>query len=131
VTNQKLRSYILKFIPLLKNNHSLATSKWKNGELSKAAYDHINQRYVVATHLNKRHDVKDEYLIEICSEITIDLHAALEVIDESEKEMYAEFLKEWYICFHEIGFIDIHPVFSKPEKNLTAYEEFEKKHKGK
>ncbi len=128
-TNVNLRAYILKFIPILEKHHDYAKQKWLNREMSKAAYEHVHQRYVVSTMLNHRLDVADEYLIGICTEITIDIHAAVDLLKDEEKQVYEQLVEEWYNCFRKIGYIDIHPVFRKPEKNLTAFEEFEKKHK--
>lgn len=128
-TNEKLREYLLKFVPILDKHHEYAKRKWLDREMSKAAYEHVNQRFVVSKMLNQRVDVKDEQLIYICSEITVDIHAAVDLLNKSERETYNVLVEEWYDCFRKIGYIDIHPVFRKPEKNLTAYEEFEKKHK--
>lgn len=128
-TNEKLRAYLLKFIPILEKHHEHAKGKWKDREMSKAAYEHVHQRYIVSTMLNQRVDVKDEQLVHICSEITIDIHEAVDLLNKSEKEKYNILVEEWYDCFKKIGYIDIHPVFKKPEKNLTAFEDFEKKHK--
>ena len=69
-TNKDLRGQILKFIPILEKHHEKARNKWLSRELSKAAYEHIHQRFTVAKMLNERLDVKDEYLVYICSEIT-------------------------------------------------------------
>lgn len=128
-TNEKLRAYILKFIPILETHHEYAKKKWLDREMSKAAYEHVHQRYVVSTILNTRTDVKDEYLVDICSQITIDIHGAVELLNKEEQEKYNILVEEWYDCFRKIGYTDIHPVFRKPEKNLTHFEEFEKKHK--
>jgi hypothetical protein len=128
-TNEKLRSYLLKFIPILEKHHEYAKKKWLNREMLKAAYEQIHQRYIVSTMLNNRLDIKDEQLVHICSEITIDIHQAVELLDKEEKDKYNILVDEWYNCFKKIGYIDIHPVFRKPEKNLMAFEEFEKKHK--
>lgn len=128
-TNEKLREYLLKFIPILDKHHEHAKRKWLDREMSKAAYEHVNQRFVVSKMLNQRVDIKDEQLVHICSEITVDIHSAIDLLSKNEKETYNILIQEWYDCFRKIGYIDIHPVFRKPEKNLTAYEEFEKKHK--
>lgn len=128
-TNEKLRQYILKFIPILDQHHEYAKKKWLDREMSKAAYEHVNQRYVVSTILNTRTDVKDEYLVDICSQITIDIHNAVELLSKEEQEHYNILVEQWYDCFKKIGYTDTHPVFKKPEKNLTHFEEFEKKHK--
>lgn len=128
-TNEKLKAYVLKFIPILEKHHEYAKKKWLDREMSKAAYEHVHQRYVVSTILNSRPDVKDEYLVDICSQITIDIHGAVELLSQEEKQQYDILVEEWYDCFRKIGYTDIHPVFRKPEKNLTHFEEFEKRHK--
>lgn len=128
-TNKNLRAYILKFIPILEKHHEYAKKKWLDREMSKAAYEHVYQRLTVSKMLNERTDVKDEDLVHICCEITVDIHQAVDLLSESEKEVYNILVEEWYDFFKKIGYIDIHPVFRKPEKNLTAFEEFERKNK--
>lgn len=129
-TNNNLRGYLLKFIPILHKHHEHSKKKWLGREMPKAVYEHIYQRYTVCTMLNKRIEVKDEQLLYICSEITVDIHSAVDLLqEEDEKQKYEALVNEWYDCFRKIGYIDLHPVFRKPEKNLTAYEELEKKHK--
>lgn len=128
-TNEKLRECLLKFIPILDRHHQHSREKWLEKEMTKAAYEHVHQRFTVSTMLNKRIDVKDEHLVNICSEITVDIHSSIDLLSKTEKEKYNLILEEWYGCFKRIGYIDMHPIFKKPEKNLTAFEDFEKKHK--
>ena len=56
-TNVNLRAYILKFIPILAKHHEYAKQQWLNREMCKAAYEHVHQRYVVATMLNNRLEI--------------------------------------------------------------------------
>lgn len=128
-TNEKLRKYLLKFIPILDEHHEYAKNKWLKQEMSKAAYEHIYQRNFVANILNQRMDIEDEQLVNICSEITIDIHSAVDLLNKEEQEYYNILVQDWYECFKKIGYTDIHPVFKKPEKNLTHFEDFEKRHK--
>lgn len=128
-TNNKLREYLLKFIPILDNHHKHSRAKWLEREMPKAAYEHVHQRFVVACMLNDRKDVKDEQLVHVCAELTVDIHSSVDILSEEDKEVYNVLVEDWYSFFRKIGYIDIHPVFRKPEKNLTAYEEFEKRHK--
>lgn len=128
-TNNKLREYLVKFIAVLDNHHQYSKTKWLAREISKACYENVHQRFVVAKMLNDKTEIKDEQLVHVCAELTVDIHSSVDILSEEEKETYDILIEEWYGIFRKIGYIDIHPVFRKPEKNLTAFEEFEKRHK--
>lgn len=130
--NSNLKNHIGFFIPAINKYHIHIEQKWMRGEISKAAYEQIHHRCVIAKALNnKLNYLQDESLISVCTEITIDLHESIDYLESKEEDttIYKERLELWYETFRNIGYIDIHPVFRKPEKNLTAFEEFQKKSK--
>lgn len=122
----KLKNCLKNFLPILENNFKKSEQDWKNGELSKAVFEYIHQRFVVAHVLLKREDIKGELFFDIYAPLTIDIKSGILLCNEEEQIIRNEELKNWMIYFDEIGFTDRQPVFDYPMKNLN---DFDKKNK--
>jgi hypothetical protein len=118
----KLKECLKNFLCVIDRNFQHAEQQWKSGELSKGAFEYIYQRHVISHVLLGREDIKGEMFFDIYAPITIDIRSGIELYEEEEKSQKMEELKEWLLCFDQIGFTDRQPVFDYPMKNLNNFD---------
>lgn len=118
----KLRDFLVGFLPVLEKNHTKAEQEWKNGEMPKAVFEYISQRFIVSKVLLNRPDIKGELFLDIYAPLTIDIRTGILLLSENEQEVQNEKFKEWLACFDEVGFTDRQEIFDYPMKNLNNFD---------
>lgn len=118
----KLKIALSDFLPVIEKNFRKAEAEWKRGEMPKAVFEYIDQRFVVSKLLLTREDIKGELFFDIYAPITIDIRTGILLYPEYEQIALQEQLQLWLSYFDEIGFTDRQEIFNYPMKNLNNFD---------
>lgn len=118
----KLKDFLVEFLPVLERNYTKAEQEWKSGEMPKAVFEYISQRFIVSKVLLNRPDIKGELFLDIYAPLTIDIRTGILLYSEEEQQQQNQKFKEWLECFDEVGFTDRQEIFDYPMKNLNNFD---------
>lgn len=118
----KLKAALSNFLPVIEKNFKKAEAEWKKGEMPKAVFEYIDQRFVVSKVLLTRDDIKGELFLDIYAPLTIDIRSGILLYPEYEQQQLDEQLKQWLSYFDNVGFTDRQEIFNYPMKNLNNFD---------
>lgn len=102
-------------MPILDANLSAAHKEYMEGDISHGAFEYVRSRHETALNVISLNDNTTEVAqiaYNACALLAIDLRSGVkEVPDKAEAQ---EKVEDWWQCYRNAGFTDVHEFFNSP-----------------
>lgn len=109
---QNLRSSLEKIMPILDANLSAAHNEYMDCKISAGAYRVVRQRHENALVVLSDNSIHPEVAYKACAALAIDLGSGVK--DMPNKEAAKTAVEDWWQCYRDAGFSEIHRFFDIP-----------------
>jgi hypothetical protein len=109
---QALKASLNRVLPILNANLSAAYNEYMDCTIAAGAYGYVRSRHETALAVISREDIDPEQAYKACAAVTMDISSGIALMDDATDA--EEKLNDWWKCYREAGFTDIHPFFKIP-----------------